>query len=1381
MKTRRCIPSAFLILGIITAAAQSDPLPSYEVGEIPPQRIWYQAEGSELAFQLTASPLGDSPTITVSYDQSAGPEGFIEMDPESNIFRYRPAETDTESFLATFLAVGSGSPIVQQVEIEPIQPLPPEGIAFGTGPNAPLPDAEGRDYLTVHDISSHEKIPFNDSDAGGRQTRTVTIVGKTVVFEEGHPNGLYEKIHGSKNIVLLEIYAESLVLRDAVHLPQTHVRIHAVDLIFEDRGETLSTLSTTPLVPFGDATPPAAGEAGFLAESTRGHDAGDLDLFVKNIEAAGTAKRFLLNGGDGRKASPGKNGTAAGFIQAVPRNSVEYEGKGTLPDYTIAAWIEVSGIIKDRWAPSEKAYKDRRRWKTLKATDGPSSPGNAIPGGLPGRPGKGGDVTALFDVTALIDNSGGRQGEVAATAQGGTGVRVRSVNKRDFSRNGRILHGKVSVPVFGSPSYSTVDNYTISAPDGKDAPGPQHAEDQRHGALGEVVVQSENLRWLTPEALRPVLAYLNDAYMNGHFDFVQAQLEQHLQNIEDAAASRGWTELEDHTRTDLEQIADEMRTMRSRLHNNLDYFGNPAGWVPMLSFEVNYAAFKDEIDRALRIMYVNYWLGNKAETVQERQDALRALRKELLKTIEKDRAAFDDAVETIPGVRVHAEDLQNAIDALVLRIREIEEEVLKKAKRIVAAKKAARTLGRIAQMVPVYQPGLGALGGAVAASADIDPNKTWEENTLLVGEGAMGGFAAGKATDKAAAAQREMNKIDTSNPDLASDPAVQQALRDARGPLMELMQDTGGLLLEDKAADPEVRAEMERLLQEHSEFRVLEKELKDLHARKRDFAMQLADLMQTITVLPIAISRNLRAVEQLNRELAAEIDKLDPSTLAYLNDMNGRARARLLKYHYYVARAYSYRRLEAYPGALDLNAVFDKIAEFAATDTEEISPDHFATLEAVYEDQLATVAERILGDANQNPSERSVSVLFTLPDAVVDQINSGEVARINLKDLDLFPENEENLRITDLEVTTMELTPDPSSPMPNRYSLEFKHSGISELQRDGKNFYFRHYNENTRNAISWKSAYQFLNDTIENVRPSAASESLIGTLVDKSPRDILIYTRPAAHAELLIKSEINTPGARVTLHGATIRVHYDYTERSEFVKRIKIDPAAGSIAPEIAFETGDRNGRANGRGEFQRFFDKNSTVTLTAPKIVGDYEFVRWEGAPLLQSKSNTLTVTMTENMNLVPIYRSTAQYEITVVGGTGSGLYDSGRVVSIAAQVPSGYEFVRWEGGLAEDPFAASTTLPVLDDTRVTAVFAPDEGTVEEASLSIARLSGENSPGLELVLSGTPGATYLVESTADLMHWEFLTSATLDSASTRLVVTPDENAGALFYRAIRE
>src|SRR6185295_9447456 len=66
---------------------------------------------------------------------------------------------------------------------------------------------------------------------------------------------------------------------------------------------------------------------------------------------------------------------------------------------------------------------------------------------------------------------------------------------------------------------------------------------------------------------------------------------------------------------------EEIETLLHRIDANLDYFGNPVTWVPMLSFEANLSAFQEEVDRAIPILYLAHWVQVAAQKATDTREA----------------------------------------------------------------------------------------------------------------------------------------------------------------------------------------------------------------------------------------------------------------------------------------------------------------------------------------------------------------------------------------------------------------------------------------------------------------------------------------------------------------------------------------------------------------------------------------------------------------------------------------------------------------------------------------------------------------------------------------------------------------------------------------
>ena len=101
-------------------------------------------------------------------------------------------------------------------------------------------------------------------------------------------------------------------------------------------------------------------------------------------------------------------------------------------------------------------------------------------------------------------------------------------------------------------------------------------------------------------------------------------------------------------------------------------------------------------------------------------------------------------------------------------------------------------------------------------------------------------------------------------------------------------------------------------------------------------------------------------------------------------------------------------------------------------------------------------------------------------------------------------------------------------------------------------------------------------------------------------------------------------------------------------------------------------------------------VVLNATALPG-FAFNGWSGYPVANSNSPlTYLVMPSANASVTANYTPGTGYALTVMNGTGSGLYVPGAVVSISANAVAGQQFVGWSvsGGTVSNTNSAATTL---------------------------------------------------------------------------------------------
>ena len=93
--------------------------------------------------------------------------------------------------------------------------------------------------------------------------------------------------------------------------------------------------------------------------------------------------------------------------------------------------------------------------------------------------------------------------------------------------------------------------------------------------------------WLHSFALRSITQYAKDAYLNERITETRGLLGEYREVLRAhervVAPEEELSDEEFSEKTNLDQVQTEVGNILYRMDSNLDYFGNPAGWVPMLS------------------------------------------------------------------------------------------------------------------------------------------------------------------------------------------------------------------------------------------------------------------------------------------------------------------------------------------------------------------------------------------------------------------------------------------------------------------------------------------------------------------------------------------------------------------------------------------------------------------------------------------------------------------------------------------------------------------------------------------------------------------------------------------------------------------------------
>lgn len=360
-------------------------------------------------------------------------------------------------------------------------------------PAATAPDPAAKKYLTVTQSFGKTKEWFNQAN---RITRKVTITGKTVVFDGGtRSNDLFTTFSGKLDIKEMNIFAETLLIRSPLRLPQTKLTIRAKRLQFEDpKGAlNLSSIDTTPRS--NTATRPK-GNTGL--KGSDGHNGGGMWLILSGFGPSDTTQiRMISRGGNGQPAGLGRNGQPGKSMKTYD-GSLKLPAENRYPLATVClAYGAGGGIVwgKDAW---------------------PANGENAVAAGRPGNAGSGNDIyCTILALKGFSDQGPGQPGLKGEDTFGGTYGLPQTTYHVAYVKHENVYGNRYQ--------YDITETHVSQK--GKDAvaPGPLG-----YGHAGRFYSYGTPGAWFHPFMLKNVLAYGKDVFANGDLATTRSMMQDYL-------------------------------------------------------------------------------------------------------------------------------------------------------------------------------------------------------------------------------------------------------------------------------------------------------------------------------------------------------------------------------------------------------------------------------------------------------------------------------------------------------------------------------------------------------------------------------------------------------------------------------------------------------------------------------------------------------------------------------------------------------------------------------------------------------------------------------------------------------------------------------------
>jgi hypothetical protein len=882
MRSKFSIVSVGVLLCLLNST-RADEL-KYNIDEIPTVTVWHETD-------LTFLVHWEGHTAE-SFDVLASPEPFgpLSIRPSTETgtwkFEYLPNENDKFPFHVIITATDADGSTSQAFDVIPMAKLKPEQTIFQTENHTRPVYVE---KVVRVEEESPTQVPFNNIN---RITRDVTIIGEEVIFDtELEDDDKLHEYSGLEDLRQMDIIAEKLVIRMPLDFPATNVNIWAKEMIIEPGG----AIRTTPRSL--TSPPPNSQDPGI-----NGLEAGNINLYLGTFTAPEDATvLFDLSGGAGQQGATGVYGQWGNSVSQwtpYPMGCSNSNCTDCITMHTPADGYQVIYGGRDLGL----GFPDSCQWGSSDATHKPTDGGPATAGGKPGYGGRAGDLTSNIDVSAFVLQDRGPSA-VPVTYHGGTaGQPTKWVKIRYGCTSGCGFH-----------SVWNIDIGTTSR--GADATDPS-PDPSPYPETGTTTTEGHSHAWLHPQILRKVIrtsraTYLDNRLAEAREEFVKwsGLVKEFMDDVD------VWEAADETSQVELGEAYDQMQILLAQMDSGNDFFNNPAGWVPMLSFEVNAAIFDQEIEHALNALYLTHWIKKNAEQGIKTLETLEATQDQLKKEMEEAVADYDRAVNAIPIIQAEGSRLEVKTVDLQTQLMILEQVLIQQAKNNlappwweVALRTGAKTAGMICQMIPVYQPYLGSIGKGMSMLSNFDADQPWE-SIMDMGTGGIDIFSGcmdSMYTSSVAAQQNQIKKVDPNDP-LSIKISELKKIRNSSMALSAGLTDLRGYLSNLEAPADEVAAELEKLKSESDEWKDIVEEIEVLVKKRGKLVEEMVIAMRDVSILPNLIVLYALQLDAIGKEINRIDEAIDDRAVVYIEEMEDRANARLLKYHYYMAKAYEYR------------------------------------------------------------------------------------------------------------------------------------------------------------------------------------------------------------------------------------------------------------------------------------------------------------------------------------------------------------------------------------------------------------------------------------------------------------------------------------------
>jgi hypothetical protein len=984
----------------------------------------------------------------------------------------------------------------------------------------------------------------------------------------------------------LTVVCDTLVVTCRWWLPQCDVKIFARQIIFQGDG----CIDTSP-VPWqmakaADAVGSRPGEKG-----EGGRTAGDVSILAGEVHvpAGRPAKRIIASGGHGQGGGRGVRGNDG---RNSPGNRLGITGAYQEKDAYTDSKVQTRVSIKLDKHGDHTIIGIRRRWKVLTmqrseyvwgTSEFPTSGTDAIAPGDSGSGGNGGKIYSnAANLLALTDNAAGKAGALAPMVKGGA---AGWPDKAAFYDNTYYYLASIQsfnpFNVFSNDTYSHENSSSAETSVEKKVFTNGADKSAKPGENGrafdpELAKSNKSNLWLHPYIVPIVQDYVRRTYLSEQREEARAMLAAYEPALREGMPARAkgtdWTADDEAY---WESVALEFATLDQRLAAGLDYFGNPAGFMPLLSLSSSFRQYKLELEAALEVLVFASWMAAKQRANQVVTGASKVAAGLLAKENRAIAAQIIEAETRVGDIAERISAIGKNQNALAEKIGDIRTTLTNKAAgevaRITQIKFAANLAGGLLQLVPYGQPALGGVASIAADATDYldeDTDKATAKLKAKVAETVkdykdaqkaakdLVDEAKKKAKEFAKAEKKELTVDELKTLNDTSNPAWKTALKGV-GPALNHLK---AAYEKGQVTRVQIDAQLAKLAAADPEWLKLSAELERLAEDKATLLSDLASLAQSMGQQSSIISSNAAAVSRLDSKGASAASRmLGTSASKAIEEMQRRAAMALTEALYSLVRAFEGAQLK--PVTVDWsNTAFIKALNQSIDDEpmDKWDDDKVAkrikTLSIAFNETLRNVRRQLAKTIPAKASGDGVSSKHFALDASLGagklaDLNDGKWIAIDTLELDFVSPNNQGELLAGIKPLAIAFA-EPDLPDRGDLNLRLEVDDIG-IVRDGTSL----FGLRLPSPVVFECTYHFDTKAFSEKEPSKAANDLLNIVLDDMKEEVKQrLAMPSAWGVLRAQVSYSNMGRKtpptITRIGLEARIDARAAPRDQRVLRI---------------------------------------------------------------------------------------------------------------------------------------------------------------------------------------------------------------------------------------